>query len=109
MLSIDTIARVAVNAVRSAAQPTSFDTGLLLVKDTNYAAAKRLKSYASSAEAAAGLVADVGGSVLPREFVVAPVEPRLGAPERRQQRLPERPVGDDLAQPLVVREIRGER
>ena len=58
MLSIDTIARVAVNAVRSAAQPTSFDTGLLLVKDTNYAAAKRLKSYASSAEAAAGLVAD---------------------------------------------------
>ena len=58
MLSIDTIARVAVNAVRSAAQPTSFDTGLLLVKDTNYAAARRLKSYASSAEAAAGLVAD---------------------------------------------------
>ena len=58
MLSVNTIARVSVNAMRSAAQPTSFDTGLLLVKDTNYAAAKRLKSYASSAEAAAGLVAD---------------------------------------------------
>ena len=58
MLSIDTIARVAVNVVRAAARPTAFDTGLLLVKDSNYTAAKRLKSYASSAEAAAGLVAD---------------------------------------------------
>ena len=50
MLSIDTIARVAVNVVRAAAQPMAFDTGLLLVKDSNYTAAKRLKSYASSAE-----------------------------------------------------------
>ncbi len=58
MLSIDTIARVAVNVVRSAAAPTSFDTGLLLVKDANFTAAKRLKSYASSAEAAAGLIED---------------------------------------------------
>lgn len=33
MLSIDTIARVAVNVVRTAAQPATFDTGLLLVKD----------------------------------------------------------------------------
>jgi hypothetical protein len=33
MLSINTIARVAVNVIRSASQPTSFDTGLLLVKD----------------------------------------------------------------------------
>ena len=57
MLSINTIARVAVNVVRSASQPTSWDTGLLLVKDPNYTAEKRLKSYASSAEAAAGLVA----------------------------------------------------
>ena len=54
MLSIDTIARVAVNAVRSAAQPTSFDTGLLLAKDSSFAASKRLKSYANSSEAAAG-------------------------------------------------------
>ena len=58
MLSIDTIARVAVNVVRTAAQPATFDTGLLLVKDSNYAATKRLKSYANSSEAAAGLIAD---------------------------------------------------
>ena len=32
MLSVDTIARVILNVVRSAAQPTSWDTGLLLVK-----------------------------------------------------------------------------
>ena len=38
MLSINTIARVAVNVVRSASQPTSFDTGALLVKDSSYAA-----------------------------------------------------------------------
>ena len=38
MLSINTIARVAVNVARSASQPTSFDTGALLVKDSSYAA-----------------------------------------------------------------------
>ena len=58
MVSVNTIARVILNVVRSAAQPTSWDTGLLLVKDSNYSATKRLKSYASSAEAAAGLIAD---------------------------------------------------
>ena len=58
MLSIDAIARVAVNVIRSAAQPAVFDTGLLLAKDSSFTSAKRLKSYASSAEAAAGLVAD---------------------------------------------------
>ena len=58
MLSINTIARVAVNVTRSAAQPTAWDTGLLLVKDASFTAAKRLRSYASSAEAAAGLIAD---------------------------------------------------
>ena len=58
MLSINTIARGAVNVVRSASQPTSFDTGALLVKDSSYAAAKRLRSYANSTEAAAGLIAD---------------------------------------------------
>ena len=58
MLSINTIARVAVNVVRSASQPTSFDTGVLLVKDSSYAAAKRLRSYANSTEAAAGMIAD---------------------------------------------------
>ena len=42
MLSINTIARVLVNVRRSAAQPTSFDTGLLLVKDSAFADSKRL-------------------------------------------------------------------
>ncbi len=58
MLSVSPIARVAVNTVRSAASPAAFDTGLLLVKDAAFAEEKRLKSYASSAEAAAGLVED---------------------------------------------------
>ena len=58
MLSIDTIARVVVNASRSIAVPSSFDTGLLLVKDANYSATKRLKTYTSATEAASGLVAD---------------------------------------------------
>ena len=58
MLSIEPIARVAVNVIRSAVQPSSFDTGLLLVKDAAFAASRRLKSYASPAEAAAGLEAD---------------------------------------------------
>ena len=58
MLSIDAIARVAVNVIRSAAQPAVFDTGLLLVKDSSFTSAKRLKSYASSAETAAGQAGD---------------------------------------------------
>ncbi len=62
MLSISTIARVIVNASRSVAVPSSFDTGLLLVKDGNFSAPKRLKAYNSAAEAAAGLVADGFGT-----------------------------------------------
>ena len=58
MLSINTIARVIVNVVRPAAQPTSWDTGLLLVKDVSFADAKRLRTYVNSTEAAAGLIAD---------------------------------------------------
>ena len=58
MLSINTIARVIVNVVRPAASPTSWDTGLLLVKDASFADAKRLRTYANSTEAAAGLIAD---------------------------------------------------
>ena len=54
MLSINTIARVAVNVVRSASQP---DTGALLVKGSSCAAARRLRSYANSTEAA-GLIAE---------------------------------------------------
>ena len=58
MLSINTIARVIVNVVRPAAQPTSWDTGLLLVKDAAFADAKRLRTYANSTEAAAGMTTD---------------------------------------------------
>ena len=38
MLSVNPIARVVVNTVRASASPTAFDTGLLLVRDANYAA-----------------------------------------------------------------------
>ncbi len=48
MLSISTIARVVVNASRTVSVPTSFDTGLMLLKDPDYAAAKRLRKYFSS-------------------------------------------------------------
>ena len=57
MLSINTIARVVVNTVRAAATSASFDTGLLLVKDSSFAESRRLQTYDSSAEAAAGLTA----------------------------------------------------
>lgn len=58
MLSIDTIARIVVNAARTTAAPSVFDTGLLLIKDSSYTAAKRLKAYTSGTDAAAGLIAD---------------------------------------------------
>ena len=57
MLSINTIARVIVNTVRTSASPASFNTGLLLVKDSAYAAARRLQTYDSAAAAAEGLAA----------------------------------------------------
>ena len=57
MLSINTIARVIVNTIRASASPASFDTGLLLVKDSSFAESRRLQSYDSAAEAAAGLTA----------------------------------------------------
>ena len=55
MLSVNTIARVVVNTVRASASPSSFDTGLLLVKDANFAAERRVQTYDSSAAATAGL------------------------------------------------------
>ena len=51
MLSVNPIARVVVNAVRSSASPASFDTGLLLIKDTNYADSRRLAAVDDSAAA----------------------------------------------------------
>ena len=55
MLSINTIARVVVNTVRTSASPASFDTGLLLVKDAGFTVSRRLQSYNSVTEAAEGL------------------------------------------------------
>ncbi len=57
MLSISSIARVVVNTVRSAASASSFDTGLLLVRDPSFGEGRRLQAYSSAAEAAAGLAA----------------------------------------------------
>lgn len=57
MLSINTVARVVVNTVRSAASPSVFDTGLLLVKDANYTDERRINRYDSGEAAAAGLLA----------------------------------------------------
>ena len=56
MLSINTIARVVVNTVRASSSPSSFDTGLLLVKDSSFATSRRLQTYDSAAAAAVGLV-----------------------------------------------------
>ncbi|MCR5297571.1 MAG: DUF3383 domain-containing protein [Clostridiales bacterium] len=54
MLSINTIAHVVVNTVRASASPASFDTGLLLVEDSQFAEDRRLYACdnASAAEAA---------------------------------------------------------
>ena len=57
MLSINTIARVAVNTVRASESPAAFDTGLLLVQDPAFTDSRRLQSYGSAAEAAAGVTA----------------------------------------------------
>ena len=56
MLSINTIARVAVNAIRSAGIPTAFDTGLILTPTQSYTESKRLMSFSSASEAASGLI-----------------------------------------------------
>lgn len=57
MLSINPIARVVVNTVRTSASPASFDTGLLLLKDSSFDESRRLLAYDSGAAAQAGLVA----------------------------------------------------
>ena len=51
MLSVNPIARVVVNAVRSSASPASFDTSLLLIQDASFIAARRLATCDSSAAA----------------------------------------------------------
>ena len=57
MLSVNPIARVVVNAVRSSASPASFDTGLLLIRDASFEAARRLAVCDSSAAAVTQLTA----------------------------------------------------
>ena len=55
-LSTNTIARVVVNAVRSSASASAFDTGLILAPCASFTEEKRLLTFASAAEAAAGLI-----------------------------------------------------
>ena len=57
MLSVNPIARVVVNAVRSSASPASFDTGLLLIQDASFVDARRLATCDSSAAAVSQLTA----------------------------------------------------
>lgn len=57
MLSINTIARVAVNTIRASAAPSSFDTGLIMVQDPGFTDSRRLQTYHSAVEAADGLEA----------------------------------------------------
>ena len=56
MLSINTIARVVVNAVRSSGSYTAFDTGLILAPSTSFTESKRLLTFSSAGEAANGLI-----------------------------------------------------
>ena len=53
MLSINTIARVVVNAIHSQGSVTSFDTGLILIKDTSFADSRRYVECSGSVEALA--------------------------------------------------------
>ena len=57
MLSVNPIARVVVNAVRSSASPASFDTGLLLIRDASFVAAHRLAVCDSPSAALSQLTA----------------------------------------------------
>ena len=55
-LSTNTIARVVVNAVRSSASASAFDNGLILAPCASFTEEKRLLTFASATEAAAGLI-----------------------------------------------------
>jgi len=55
MLSINTIARVIVNTVRTSATPASFNIGLILAQENPFSTSHRLTTFNSAAEAAAGL------------------------------------------------------
>lgn len=56
MLSVRSIARVVVNVIRSLGAISAFDTGLILLKDTNYVATRRLNEFTSAGAAQETLV-----------------------------------------------------
>ena len=81
MLSVNPIARVIVNAVRSATAPASFDTGLLLIRDASFVAAHRLAvcdspSAALSQLTAWGFASDPYKSAV-KYFAASPAPSRL--------------------------------
>lgn len=53
MLSVSPIARVVVNTIHASTSPDDFNTGLLLIRDANYADSRRLEAVDSSAAAVA--------------------------------------------------------
>ena len=58
MLSVDSIARVVVNTSGSSNTAKAFDTGLLLVEDDGFMAARRVRTFNSAEAACAQLIAD---------------------------------------------------
>lgn len=94
MLSINNVARVAVNTIRASASPSSFDTGLLLVQDSNYADTRRLQTYLSATEAAAGLIALGFGTT--SEPYKAAIKYFAASPSPGRLLVSCYPVGEDL-------------
>ncbi|QTE74031.1 DUF3383 family protein [Clostridiales bacterium FE2010] len=94
MLSIDNVARVVVNTIRASASPSSFDTGLLLVQDSNYADARRLQTYLSATETAAGLIALGFGTT--SEPYKAAIKYFAASPSPGRLLVSCYPVGEDL-------------
>ena len=58
MLSTDSIARVILNTGSAAPSASAFDTGLILAPSAGFVSAMRLRTYTTSAGAAAGILAD---------------------------------------------------
>ena len=94
MLSINNVARVVVNTIRASASPSSFDTGLLLVQDSNYADARRLQTYLSATEAATGLIALGFGTT--SEPYKAAIKYFAASPSPGRLLVSCYPVGEDL-------------
>ena len=110
MLSINTIARVVVNAVRARGAGSNFETGLILTPLGNYSDSKRLMSFSSASEAAAGLInagfttSDqvykyalkyFGVSPAPARLLVScyPLEPTAETPAQALEKVLQRTVG----------------